>query len=310
MISNDAVSPNADERISKANFNMYNKEGELIASFPHNKILSASLVQECYINQSGIPQSEFTVVIDNSDMLFDVTDKNNVCYSLDEFCPMELFFSCTAYGGADVFMKKARMFFADCGNDRNEFSLKATDVLSKGSFSSVSRTMADLYYDYPIGDGVKPRTLLEDGMDLSKYKEPVHVPDDINNIRTFKESAFVKGENEKMLKEGFYIIAAALKTQDGSPVRLLITEDGTLTLKARRTDPCDIIPRGNYIDYEIITNNGALAIKVRDRGNILRQLGDVVVIQDYSRFYKAEIYKQTYTYQSGILSAEWEALLL
>ena len=144
MIENANVSPYADERQCKARFDLYLPDKSLLRSYPSQQILQATLIQECYIEQSGIPRSQLNITLDNRDLYFNVSDKNNARYVLDEYSPSEFYLSSALYGEQAEFILKGRHFFSRASESKNSITLEYTDMLSQSRFTATSAVTAIL----------------------------------------------------------------------------------------------------------------------------------------------------------------------
>ncbi len=307
MIENALVTPFAVERKSGIRFELFRTSSNLLRTYDCSNIISASLIQECKMKQSSIPHSELSITVDNHDSFFDVTDKSNVYYSLNNKAPCHLFLSSTECGKEildSAYIKKCRLFFDEINQDKHSVTLKYVSILATPKFNGSYPDIVDVFEELD-STSASARDILECGVAECGYLENVYVPDEINDLMKFGSSSF----GEISINTAFHNIAARI-TNNKKSVYLMVTDDGTITLKGKDTEAVEVISNDKFIDYEILQGDDCLIVKVRDRGNILRQLGDTVEIQDKTKSFKCEIYKQAYNYSNGILSAEWEAVIL
>jgi len=309
LITNAKIAPYTSERKNRAFFEMYLKNDTLLTSYPSKKILSASLIQECFMRQKSIPRTELDITLDNSDGFFDLTDMNNPYYSLDEYSSCNFYLSSVTNGIDDEYVKKSRLFFSEASQRNKTISFKYTDLLSQPKFINDNYYIIDVF-DELGKSSLSAKQILEGGISECKYNETVFVADEVNEVMNFSRSSFLNADNGTLIKDGFYEIAQRITNASKTPTYLIINDDGTLSLTTQKNYCSEIITPANFIDYEVLPGNGCLILKVRDRGNILRQLSDVIEVHDGSKTFKAEIYKQSFDYKNGILSAEWEGVIM
>ena len=104
------ITPNADARKCRAKFVLtYGKNG-LTQTFESSSIFSVSIISEYSEGGENEPICELNIVLDNSSRVFNVTDKNNLYYSLSTRTTYgEVYISTVIHGMSDVFLKKSKL---------------------------------------------------------------------------------------------------------------------------------------------------------------------------------------------------------
>ena len=307
MILNENIFPYADERRSQAKFDIYGSDTTIIKSYPSAKISKASLTQECLVNQSGKPRTELRITLDDSEGYFDVSDKSSAYYSLQGANCIYSLSSVPVGFGAEYIPKNVSLI-TDISTDKKEVILKNDDALSILSDSQVGVGTVFNRYDSE-NKGMKLRNILQHWTKQCGLLCNVNISDEINDLMLFYRGFFLDNE-VYYVGDGIYHAVRLLKERTGMIVRCFTDENGTLVVKKQDSTTTEIITAKNLIDYEVMSGEGGLIVRVRDRGNILRQLTDVVEIKDGEKSIKCEVYKQNYVFKDRVLSATWEGALL
>ncbi len=318
MIVNENTFPYADERKSDAKFDLFLPDGSLIVSYPSERILSARLTQECLMKSTNTPRCQISVTVDNSDMFFNIMNQSNAYYQLNEYAACNFYLSSVAFGSKPEFVQKGRFFYSSLLQEANTVTLEYTDLISQPKFSHHYTTAYDILHDIEHSSPYTTSEILAGGISACGYSESVYVTDYINDVLKHGSGVFGgSGEdNWAIVKETYYIVLNRITKLNKYPdeyrltTSLFVSDDGTLTLKEPSYDTFEVISNSQYVSLEVMPSDLCNYVKVRDRGNILRQLGDVVVIQHKGKEIKCVICKQSYNYERGILSAEWEGVIV
>ena len=110
MIINPAMAPFAKERKNTAKADIFLDDGTLVRSFVNREILELSLIQEFYNKQSTIPRGEMSILFDNRDQFFDISNPESTTHILEEESYCEAYLSSVEFGLAEAYEKKCRYF--------------------------------------------------------------------------------------------------------------------------------------------------------------------------------------------------------
>ena len=310
MIENAAISPFADERRNKARADIFLPDGTLLRSFGEEKVLEVSLIQEFPMKQPNSPRSETTVVFDNQDNYFDVANPESALYSITNKSFCDIYLSSTEHFAADSFVKKSRCFFDGVSDGGLSFSLRFIDVLSCRGFENRSMVGTfDSSSNYKTVGEIVAKMVRMTGCMFE-----ADIPEDISETR-LEKSSFLTYDSSgtangyETLGEGLFSIARRF-SEDESQVYLMPDRDGKLSYIRQQTEKSQTITKKHFYNYEILQEEDYLISRVSDRGNLLLQLGDVVEVADGNKIFKTEIYKIHYRFARGILSSEWEGVIV
>lgn len=305
MIQNEAVSPFADERKNAVRADVFLGNGTLLRAFSPHEVVEVSMVQEFHKNQTSVPRSEINISIDNRDKYFDISNPDSVIHSLVKECYCETYFSSVAFGDSETFVKKCRLFYDSFLENDSLFNLKFIDASSSKAFEKYITTAFDgssSATTLKIVEGVKDKTNLNFEYEMTEDMAK----------KSFSKSLFMNDDQTDAMrnKEALHDIARRLGSSLKQTVYFMPDRDGVMVFRTQQTDVSATITKRHFAKCRIEQGNECLISKITDRGNILCQLGDIIEVVDEDKTFKTEVYRINYKFSKGILSSEWEGVIV
>lgn len=307
MIVNTAVSPHADERRNSALLSLFLADSTLLRQYSAKEVYEVDLIREFHKNQTSIPRSEISVTVDNRDNFFDLTNPDSALYQLTKKSYCEGYLSSVTYGKADSFIKKCRLFYDSFFEGVGTITLKYTDAVSHSDFSTRYMTAAFNEINKTTADA---KEILEGIRLETGYPFEYAASDEIAEKMNFSKSSFMNDSTSVSIKDGLFEMATRLTTSFKSPVYFMIDDSGAMMFKKQLTAPTTSITRKHFINYEIKQGKDCLISCIKDRGNVLYELGDIIEVVDGNKSFQTEIYKIHYRLANGNLSSEWEGVII
>ncbi len=304
------ITPNADARKCRAKFVLtYGKDGST-QTFESSSILSVNIISEYSEGGENEPICELNVVLDNSDSAFNVTDKNNLYYSLSMGTTYgKILISTVSHGASDVFLSKSKLQYDSISFSKSRVTLKFFDPFGFDLFDQDGMTRA-----CNKTDGTA-RAIVDYIMEDNSFAARCEISDALNNVRTFSQSNFQKNGEYMTQRVGLRRIAALFSTTSNRSVICYIDDNGNLKYDYQKivSDKTETLTETDYIDFRIEppeTMTGAAIGVFNDRGNILREIGDVVSLSQGTEVLNMRIFRIAYSYNNGVLSAENKGYIL
>ncbi len=294
MHVNANVSPYAISRRCKAKFILYTSSTATGIEYPFNKIISATLTQECYMEQTAKPHCEMSVTVDNRDGTFDITSPTNVYYSLNRKSYADFYLSTVASSNTDEYIRKCRYQYDSISLSGNNVTIKLHDVFSD---TALAEEWMDTACEYT---NCHCRELINYVTNKVNLQATCTISDTLNNLRTFEFNTGVDAIT------AMYRMQATFTSATKSTIRLMIDDEGNIKYMPKKTVADETLSSDKYKDFQIQTpqvKKGSLIGVLSDRGNILRELADVLTVSDNGKSYTMEIYYIQYNLNGGTLSA-------
>lgn len=304
------ISPNADARKCRARFVLTYGNPSSTQTFEDTAIISVNIISEYSENSASEPICELNVVLDNSNRLFNVTDKNNLYYSLSTRTTYgEIYVSSVCYGTSNIFLKKTKLQYDSISFQKNNVTLKFYDPFGFETLDGFG--MAGVCNR---SDGT-PRAIVDDIMESHYFAARCEISDELNNARKLSASNFEKNNLTMSQRVGLKRIALLLSSATSQTVICYMDDNGNLKYAYQKNiaDKTETLTETDYFDFRIEppeTKNGAVIGCFNDRGNILRELGDTICITQEAETFHMRIFRISYTYINGVLSAENKGYIL
>ena len=304
------ISPNADARKCRARFVLTYGNPSSTLTFEDTTIISVNIISEYSEISDSEPICELNVVLDNSNRLFNVTDKNNLYYSLSTRTTYgEIYISSVCYGSSNIFLKKTKLQYDSISFQKNNVTLKFYDPFAFEALDGFGMTGA-----CNRTDGTA-RAIVDYIMDSLYFAARCEISDELNNVRKFSASNFEKNGLTMSQRAGLKRIALLLSATTNKTVICHMDDNGNLKYAYQKiiADKTETLTETDYFDFRIEppeAKNGNAIGCFNDRGNILRELGDTICITQESETFHMRIFRISYTYINGVLSAENKGYIL
>jgi hypothetical protein len=309
MITNDNVAPYADERRCKAKMLLRTSEDAAPIIYENDAILTFSLIQEYQAEQASQPRGETTVNIIDTNNNFDSTNPNSLYHKLNSRSLLEVYVSSVENMSQDEFVQVAKMYFENAAQKENVAQVMAVDA--SGIIWKSSLTMIHVFESLKYPDEIYTSELLTQMFVVLGINNKCVISEELDKTCVLKRTWFYDNAGPYSIPKSIEIITTTLTNLTKSTVRAVITSNGDLRVFSVKAEPAETITKHNFTSFSIEaseTTGKKNRLVVNDRGNILREPGDRIIVQA-DKEYDIEVFMLEYDFENGALKGQMKGLI-
>lgn len=309
MITNNNVAPYADERRCKAKMILRTSENAEPIIYENEAVLAFSLIQEYQAEQASQPRGEITVNIVDSNNDFDPTNPNSLYHQLNSGSVLETYVSSVENMSQDEFVQVSKMYFENAVQKENIAQVTAVDA--SGVIWKSSLTMIDVFQSLKYPDEIYTSELLTQMFVVFGMNNKCVIPEELDKTIVLKRTWFYDNTGPYSIPKSIEIITAAFTNFTKTTVRAVITNNGDLKVFSVKAEPAETITRHSFASFSIepaATAGKKNCLVVNDRGNILREPGDRIIVQA-DKEYDIEAFMLKYDFEKGTLKGQMKGLI-
>ena len=310
MIANANASPYADERRCKARMELYVSETSEPIVFENEKIKSFSLISEYQAEQTSQPHGELSIVVIDDTNLIDVTNKESLYHQLNEGSCCKLYVSTVQNNNADSYVLAAKNYFRDVASENEIATLNFTDLFGTTRLSNIDmiRVSNQLGKPYSAPTSAYINAMFE----LLGINNKCVISEELDSLHDFlRESCTGEDGYPISVPDGIKLMTLFLTRKSKTTVRAAFTNNGDLRFFTVDDNPAETITKHKIISANVEppqTKGKSLVLNVRDRGNVLREPGDRIIVQ-LNNTYDAEMYMLKHEFDMGTLEGQMKGLI-